>query len=53
MHSPDIALIAVLTGLVHTATIAITALTSLAAHTPRRRRDARETLRLLLFVRRH
>ncbi|MFG2793151.1 hypothetical protein [Streptomyces sp. NPDC048419] len=52
MHAPDLALIAALTGVTHSAAIAITALTSLAARTPHRRRDARATLRLLLFVRR-
>ena len=36
----------------YAATIALTALTSIAARSPTRRRDARETLKLLLAARR-
>ncbi|WP_333768025.1 hypothetical protein [Streptomyces sp. IBSBF 2435] len=49
VHPSLIALIAVLAGTVHATTIAVAALTSLAARSPHRRRDARKTLRLLLL----
>ncbi|WUH88779.1 hypothetical protein OG900_38335 [Streptomyces sp. NBC_00433] len=47
-----IVLLPIATGALHGAAVVTAALTSLLARRPDRRRDARKTLRLLLFRRR-